>query len=856
MRGLLVIEQSSTLSNLLVRTLGAGGYSLTALSRDFDQAARLLEESTSDRDGYDAVVLGVPPREANAIKPVLRLLQEGAARAVPLLLVTHDRHPLLERWSAKRGMTETIAWQSFSKIPGVLGGMLPEGLSTDSRAGARGPRPVRVLFVDDSHSARYAYRQLLEANGFPVQVAATVTEAQEKAADEDFELIIVDYYLPDGTGDQLCRHLRESPRSRHATLAIITGGYRESIIKKCLDAGAIECMFKNEAKELFVTRVATLARDIERRRSVQAERERLEGILASVADGVYGVDSSGRITFINPTGVQMLGYQEASELVGEVAVDKLHYRADDQPDPSGASLADHYGSSEPLVALETVFCHRTGKPVPVQCTTFPLSIPLRKGTVVVFRDISERKSSERLRWEISHDPVTGLANRRQFTQSLDKALKHLEDNGGYDALLCIDIDRFDDVVESIGRSEGDRLLAEIGSRLAARVREPDSLARLEGDKFGLLLSGIQLQNLFSIADDFRSALAESQFDYHGSARPVDGAIGVVVLTRQTPSPEYALEHARVACENAKKKGRNQTHVYVSEDDSHTARELESGWQERFKTAVRNDRFVFLAQPIIPSDRLPGPVEVDTPNVGIPRLEQADGRDELIFELLLRMVSSDGQWISPSVFVPLAERVNMVQEIDLWVVRKAVARLERLEHSEHNVCLTINISNVTLQDREALRQIRDVIESHPIEPSRLIFEVTETAEIASLESARNFMIELKKLGCRFALDDFGSGFSSFSHLKHLPVHFIKIDGLFVQAMVSDSVDRTMVSSMIDMAHALGLGTIAEHVNSGPTLDAVRQAQVDYVQGNFLGEPILIDNLDIEGLFGTQMRSLSS
>lgn len=857
MPGLLVIEQSSTLSNLLVRTLSAGGYTTTEVSHDFGDGLTLLEQSADGKTPYDAVILGVPPREANAIKPVLKFLQDDGARSLPLLLVTHDRHPLLERWSAKRGGTESIAWQSFSKIPGALGRLLPQGLSAESPAAVAVARPVRVLFVDDSHSARYAYRQLLEANGFAVEVAATVTEAQEKAAEQDFDLIIVDYYLPDGTGDQLCRHLRDAVNTRHATLAIITGGYRESIIKKCLDAGAIECMFKNEAKELFVTRVTSLARAIETQLSIEAERRRLDGILASVGDGVYGVDAGGRLTFINPAGVRMLGHGAATELVGEPATDALHYPDEPDTDEPAVRLGDYYGSGEPLSAHETVFRHANGKPVPVECTAFPLSIQSqRMGTVVVFRDISERKSAEQLRWEVSHDPLTGLANRRHFSQLLDKELERLEQAGGYDALLYIDLDRFRDVVEALGPSGSDRLLAEIGSRLTTRLREPDHLARLEGDRFALLLSGIQLPNLFTIADDFRNVLGETRYDYHGTSRPVTGSIGVAILTRQTPSAEYALEHVRLACEAAKKKGRNQTHIYISEDDGRTARELESGWEERFKEAVRMDRFVFLAQPIIPGDCLPTGVEVDLSDPAIPRLTRADGRDELIFELLLRMVSNDGQWISPSVFVPLAERVNMVQEVDLWVVRKALARLQQLAHSEYNVCLTINISNVTLQDREVLPLIRDAIEASRIDPSRLIFEVTETAEIASLHNARKFMLELKKLGCRFALDDFGTGFSSFSHLKHLPVHFIKIDGLFVQAMVNNAVDRTMVSSMIDMAHALGLGTIAEHVNSASTLEAVRQAGIDYVQGNYLGEPILIDNLDIEGMFGQQMKTLYS
>ncbi|MEM9531513.1 MAG: EAL domain-containing protein [Pseudomonadota bacterium] len=840
-QGVLVIEQSATLSNLMVRTLSAGGYRLSSATRNFDRALELLRDSVTRNRPFDAVLLGVPPRQANPIKPVLKFLQNpGAPSQIPFILVIHDKHEILEKWADNRGHSAIVPWQRFSQVPGILGNMITQPQSA-SAAGESDLKGVNVLFVDDSQSARYAYRQLLETRGFPVDVASNVEEAVRKAAGTDYDLIIVDYYLPDGTGDELCRRIKALPNCENATLAIITGSYRESIIKDCLDAGAIECMFKNEAKELFVTRVASLAQGIETQKSVEAERQRLDGILGSVGDGVYGVTPAGEITFINPTGVQLLGYTQESELVGQRASEVLH--RSETAGEDAASLDHSYRSGEALRGTETVFAHRRGHPLPVECTVFPLSIEQeRRGAVVVFRDISERKSVEQLRWEVSHDPLTGLANRRHFSQHLDRQLERLHEEGGYDALLLVDIDRFGDLVESAGDAEGDRVLAEVAERLATRLRDRDLLARLEDDRFALLLSRIQLPTLFTIADEFRGVLSEVEADRFGVRRPVTGSIGVVILTRVTPSAEYALEHARIACEQAKKKGRNQTHIYLSEEDSRTARELESGWEDRFKDAIRNDRFVFLAQPIIPIDSGPALQLVDED--GNVREEKPT---ELIFELLLRMVSKDGQWVSPNVFVPLAERVNMVQEVDLWVIRNAAKKLEAFDKAEAtDVCLTVNISNVTLQDPDALRLIRDVIESRRIDPRRLIFEVTETAEMASMHSARKFMLELKKLGCRFALDDFGTGFSSFSHLKHLPVDFIKIDGMFVQAMVNDDVDRTMVNSITSMAHALGLATIAEHVDSQDTLEAVCRAEVDFVQGHHFGEPQLLDTLDLETL----------
>ena len=213
--------------------------------------------------------------------------------------------------------------------------------------------------------------------------------------------------------------------------------------------------------------------------------------------------------------------------------------------------------------------------------------------------------------------------------------------------------------------------------------------------------------------------------------------------------------------------------------------------------------------------------------------ESDG--SVMFELLLRMVSADGQRLSPSVFIPLAERINMVQEIDYWVICNAIRLLQSFDRSGVSASLTINLSNVTLQDHGAIGRIAEELSGHLSYLPRIVFEVTETAEIASVHQARKSMMQLKKLGCRFALDDFGTGFSSFAHLKNLPVDFIKIDGMFVQQLSSNSIDQTMVRSICAMAKDLGLKTIAEHVGSQATMRSVMQCGVDYLQGHYLGQP---------------------
>ena len=309
-------------------------------------------------------------------RELLKYLHSGRASKLRLLIIVHEKYPTLDRWIEARGRAQSLPWQRFSRVPTVIEKLLPKSVESPVE-----PAPqtdvhqypgVRVLFVDDSQSARYAYRSLLQSRGYPVTVAGSVTEAEEVAASADFDLIILDYYLPDGTGAELCRKLKAAPRSAAATMAVITGSYREQIIKSCLEAGAVECMFKNEAKELFITRVNSIARSIESQRSVEAERRRLNGILGSVGDGVYGVDESGKLSFINNTGASILGYEKTEQMIGQQAPALLHRIS--EGGGSDGVLEKAYASGESISGYETVFRHQTGRPLPVECTVFPLAI--------------------------------------------------------------------------------------------------------------------------------------------------------------------------------------------------------------------------------------------------------------------------------------------------------------------------------------------------------------------------------------------------------------------------------------------------------------------------------------------------
>jgi diguanylate cyclase (GGDEF)-like protein/PAS domain S-box-containing protein len=850
--GILVVERSATLSHLLNRTLAAATMTARSELSSYLETIDHLQRSAELDQPYRLLLIGSPARMTREFAALLDYLR-NAGKALPVLLMAHEKTPELNEFADGRPQTSLVLWASFSRIPGAIRALVPDAEEMHEVRPAKPAKnndadDIHILFVDDSQSVRLAYRQLLERNGFKVDTASTLAEAGEKSAKGNFDLVIVDYFLPDGNGDELCRKLSGKPGA--PSLAIITGSYREDVIKRCLDAGAMECMFKNEAKELFLARVRTLSRQITMQKSVESERQRLDGILGSVGDGVYGVDSAGVITFINPTGMRLLGRTDETEVVGKAAHATIHYAVEDgrriEPDESPLNRA--YADGDPLSAHETVFWKKSGEGIPVECTVLPLAIQQRReGSVVVFRDISDRKSAERLRWELTHDRLTGLANARHFNHALTQELNRRRDQGAYAAVLYIDIDRYNYIIDTAGPSGAEQLLVEVANAISKRLRDGDMLARIEGDRLALLLAGVQLENLFPVADGFRELLHQCFYEAHGQKRHATASVGVAVISKDTPSSEYALEHARLACKTAKQRGRDQTEIYVGEHDARIAREIESGWTDRLRSALEQERFIFLAQPIVPLAALP-----DNESAVVQRQGwRVNGTGiqglEYLFEVLIRMVGKDGQLISPSVFVPLAERVGMMPKVDLWVVNRLLRHLAGLKGIKAPIAFNVNLSNMTLADPESLAMIEAAIRGSGVPPRQLVFEITETSEMTSLHTARKFISALKKLGCRFALDDFGTGFSSFTHLRHLPVDFVKIEGSFVEGMAGSELDRKMVGSITQLAQSLKLKVIGEHVDSFATLSALRAAGAEYAQGNYLGEPRLLRSIDFSALF---------
>jgi diguanylate cyclase (GGDEF)-like protein/PAS domain S-box-containing protein len=813
---ILVVEVSATLRHVLQRRLAVHRYRVVTAA-SLAEAGQLLADPAR-RAGIDAVVLGLPVTGTAGVSELLAGLNEPENRDLAVLALAHVADTTILDWTARRARTALIAWNEHTDLAEMLATLLSQ--EPVARPTANG-KATRVLFVDDSRTARASYQRLLSTNGYEVATAADAEEARALARAGNFDIAIIDYFMPGMNGDELCRRLRDDPATAAVTTAILTGTYSDQVVKDSLDAGAIECMFKNEPDELFLTRIAAMSRAIRNTRSIDAERERLAGILSSVGDGVYGVDTAGLVTFMNPAASRILGLNEGDTIVGRPAHGVFHYAHEDgRPNPSHTCfLQQAYAGGGEINAWQTVFWRLSGEPVPVECTVFPLKIGGRlEGSVVAFRDVSERLRLEReLMWQATHDPLTRLYNRSRFEGELEAEVNRLRRSDETSALLYLDLDRFKYVNDTAGHAAGDQLLVEIARQLQARLREADVLARLGGDEFAIVLRNVTADTVLIVAEGFREILAHHSFVHAGRRYSVNGSIGVALIGRDSGTPGEVLANADIACHIAKARGRNQTHLYSPENDEKVVMHRELGWSTRLQEALKGNGFVLYYQPIV---SVTGP---------------GGGPLSTHYEALIRYVSARGEVVSPNMFLPVAERFGLMPQIDLWVLTNAVRKLAELAAQGQAATLTVNISGQTLDAKELGPQLRRLIEEYRFDPGSLILEITETSAIANMEAAQRLIHELKALGCRFALDDFGSGFSSFYHLKHLPVDFVKIDGQFVQTMATSSTDRAIVSSINEIAHSFGKRTVAEFVENADTLDLLRACGVDYAQGYYISRP---------------------
>jgi diguanylate cyclase (GGDEF)-like protein/PAS domain S-box-containing protein len=569
----------------------------------------------------------------------------------------------------------------------------------------------------------------------------------------------------------------------------------------------------------------TIADITERKRAEQAifaEKERAQVTLQSIGDAVISTDAQGRIEYINPVAESLTAWtldeargrpiNQVLNLVNEITREPIE-------NPLLCVLS---GETATAAADQSVLITRSGHEVAIQESAAPICDRQGRviGAVIVFHDVTkERRLTRALSYQASHDALTGLINRREFDNQLHAAVLNAQRCEGAFALLYIDLDQFKVVNDTCGHQAGDRLLRDVTGLLQSRVRASDTIARLGGDEFGVLLEGCTVEQSTRIAEGVRKAIHDYRFVWGATSLSVGASVGVVQITSDTESVASVMSAADIACYAAKDEGRNRVHLYESVGSSHP-RHREMHWVARVTRAVEENRLELYFQPIRPI---------------------ADGRSSAFHELTVRLRDDDGRLVPPGEFIPAAERYNVMPVIDRWVATRAMALLRDWRgRGTAPPLLAVNLSGTSLNDQAFI----DFVLRHVGEPSTagaLCFEITETAAVTNLSNATFVMRELKARGCKFSLDDFGTGLSSFMYLKTLPVDYLKIDGQFISHVAEDAVDRSMVEAICKVGKALGIATVAECVESQAVLDELKRIGVDYVQGYLLADPEPIERL---------------
>jgi Amt family ammonium transporter len=548
-------------------------------------------------------------------------------------------------------------------------------------------------------------------------------------------------------------------------------------------------------------------------------------MLSSVEDAVILLDATGRVEFANLAAEGMTGYS-SRQMVGRRLTEV--YRVIDESRVEKDPLPlDKIIDSE---GMQLVLKHREGPSLPVQqsITRLKDESGSLENIVLVFKDTSQsRKLAAQLNWQSSHDPVTRLYNRTEFDRQLTSVLEQPVIEGCGHCLLYLDIDRFKIVNDNCGHAAGDELLRQLASLIKRCIRNSDLLARLGGDEFGILLTLCSVEAAERIANSIRLSIQRFRFVYGDKSFSQSVSIGMVPIDDQSNDLEQILSFADSACFSAKEEGRNKIHIYDPLGSSAAKRHGEAKWVTHIRSALDEDRFTLYVQPIKSIGRHDVPEHV---------------------EVLVRMLDESGDLILPGAFIPAAERFGLMPNVDRWVIDRLInCIVDNRGADNQHACLAtgrryfVNLSGHSLCDKDVLQMILDRIKRFDLPKGMLCFEVTETAAISNLNSAEHFMRTLQRFGCEFALDDFGSGLSSFSYLKHLPVEYLKIDGAFVKEMLDNVIDDSMVDAINRIGHIMGLETIAEFVENSRVLDRLKDIGIDYAQGYGICRPYPIEQL---------------
>jgi len=680
-----------------------------------------------------------------------------------------------------------------------------------------------VLLIDASTDDERLFREelaLVRDQPFMLEIARSLAEGLAQLKQRSFDVILLDLTLPDSIG--LTTFLRLQPKAGLQPIIVLVSQGDEDIGTEAVARGALDFLVKQQVISTLLAKALQYATErTHTMLALKASESRYRELYENVVAGVFQTTPDGKFMAANPALVRLLGYASEDELLELSIGEDLYVHAEDR-----ANWLRNMAAAGEIRNAELVLRRKDGRKIVVLENS--RAVRDEQGNILYYEgtltDITEaHELSRQLSYEASHDALSGLINRREFEMRLQRALDAAQATGTSHAVCYLDLDQFKIINDTCGHVAGDELIRQLAHLLQNRVRSNDALARLGGDEFGLLLHDCSMADAVGIANALLRAVEQYQFVWGASTFTVGASIGVVPLSSNFRRITQVLQAADAACYAAKDEGRNRVHVYQEDDTVVAQRHGEMQWVARVKRALNENRFFLEAQPIVPI------LEAGT--------QPAAPRS---YELLLRMRELDGSVVPPGAFLPAVERYNLTQRVDRWVISNALHWLAANPATTQRIGrVYVNLSGDSLSDPQLHDFIRAMLDETRVQPVKIGFEITETAAIGNLTRANQLIAELRRLGCAFSLDDFGSGVSSFAYLKALTVDWLKIDGLFVGNIVHDRVDHEMVRSITDIGHVMGKKVVAESVESTAVLERLRQMGVDYAQGHALGSPIGLD-----------------
>jgi diguanylate cyclase (GGDEF)-like protein/PAS domain S-box-containing protein len=676
-----------------------------------------------------------------------------------------------------------------------------------------------ILIVEDEKIIALDLQRRLERFGYSViGMASDGLEAISLARERSPDIILMDIMLA-GSMDGI-----EAAKQIRAQLAIpvifLTAYTDEKTLERAKEVEPFGYILKPfKERELYTTiDIALYKNSIDKK--LRKQERLFSAILHSINDGIIATDTEMAVGFMNKVAEGITGWTEAAAK-GRHAAGILSILDQRTQRALLASVPPNV-DEKPFFFNEAVIKNAVGQTLLVDGSITRIHEKENEadGFLITLRDITEiKRMSETIDYQASHDNLTGLSNREEFSFMLNELLASLRTSDARHALLVIDIDRFKAINDTCGSMAGDELLRQIASHVQANISRKDISARIGGDEFAIILRDCEPEDSINVAKRLKAAVEARKFAWQASVFPVTLSIGVVSLSQESEDTHTVLAAADDACHLSKEEGGNRVNVFHAKDTKYQKRRGDMEWIAKINKAADEGRFVLYQQAIVPLS------------------DSIDLKPKA--EILLRLVNEDGTIARPGDFIPAAERYNLMPLIDHWVIKNSLAAYKTLTERGSELAqriISINLSGPSLLDESLVDVILYEVRRNALQPSSFCFEITETAAIQNYAAASRFIKRLKDEGFTFALDDFGSGFSSFGYLKNLPVDYLKIDGSFVQTIDESLVSYTMVDSINAIGHVMGIKTIAEFVKNPEIKRKLTEIGVDYGQGYHIAEPV--------------------